>query len=96
MLVRPNRTLLQARVLAIRPERDGWGAEVDLEVVRNESESPEEDFLRPAAGSTVTAFAAEPARLQVGSRVRVQASLIAGPAGGRVVLESVEPAPPTP
>lgn len=91
MLVKPNRTLLRGKVRAIRPEADGWGAEVDLEVEENLSASEDEDFLRPQPGALLTVFAAEPGRLRVGDAVRVQASLNAGPFGGRAVLETVEP-----
>jgi hypothetical protein len=92
MLVKPNKTVVRGTVRAIRREPDGWGAEVDLEVDRNESPSSDLDFLRPAAGSVLKVFAAEPEKLHVGDRVRIQASLAAGPFGGRAVIESVEPA----
>jgi hypothetical protein len=91
MLIKPNRTILKGRVRAIHPEPDGWGASVELLVVQNESSSEDEDFLRPAPGSVITAFSAEPNKLKVGELVRVQASLLAGPFGGRTVLESVAP-----
>jgi hypothetical protein len=90
MLVKPNQTVLEGRVEAIRPEPDGWGAEVELRVERNESPSEDEDFLRPALGSVTKLFAAEPAALQVGDRVRAHARLLAGPRGGRAVIESVD------
>ncbi len=92
MLVKPNQTLLVGKVQAIRPEPDGWGAEVDLEVVQNDSPSQDQDFLRPTPGSVLTAFFAEPRRLHVGDLVRAQAALLAGPFGGRAVLQTVEPA----
>lgn len=91
MQVKPNHTIMQGRVRAIRPEADGWGAHVDLLVMRNESPSQDEDFLRPAPGSVLTAFSAEPKNLKEGDLVRVRASLLAGPFGSRAVLESVTP-----
>jgi hypothetical protein len=90
MLVKPNKTVLEGRVEAIRPEPDGWGAEVELRVERNESASEAEDFLRPAPGSVMKLFAAEPAELRVGDHVRAEARLLAGPRGGRAVIESVD------
>lgn len=91
MQVKPNHSILQGRVRAIRPETDGWGADVDLLIMRNESPSQDEDFLRPAPGSVLTAFSAEPKNLKEGDTVRVHASLLAGPFGSRTVLESVAP-----
>ena len=91
MLIKPNRTVLKGRVRAIRPESDGWGARVEFEVLQNESPSEDEDFLRPTPGSVIDAFSAEPDKLRVGELVRVDASLLAGPFGGRTVLEAVAP-----
>lgn len=91
MQVKPNQTILQGRVCAIRPEADGWGADVELLVVENESPSEEEDYLRPAPGAVIKAFSAEPDKLKVGDLIRARASLLAGPFGGRTVLESVAP-----
>lgn len=91
MQTKPNQTVLKGRVCAIRPEADGWGADVELLVMQNESPSEDEDFLRPAPGSVINVFSAEPEKLKVGELVRVHASLLAGPFGGRTVLESVAP-----
>jgi hypothetical protein len=92
VIVQPNKTVVSGRVRAIRPEPDGRGAEVELEVLANESPSAERDFLRPAPGSVLTAFAAEPpSGLRERDLVRVEASLLAGPGGGRAVIESIEP-----
>ena len=90
MRVKPNRTVVRGRVSSIRKESDGWGAQVELQVLQNESPSPEEDFLRPEEGSTMTAFLPDPAELKVGDVVRAAASLNAGPFGGRSVIQSVE------
>jgi hypothetical protein len=91
MLIKPNHTIVEGRVRAIRPEADGWGADVDLLVTRNESPSHDADFIRPAPGSLLTAFSAEAEKLKVGDVIRARASLLAGPFGGRTVLESVAP-----
>jgi hypothetical protein len=64
---------------------------VDLEVLRNISPSRDSDFLKPPPGKTLTVFAAKPHKLQVGDSVQVQLCLLAGPGGGRPVVETVEP-----
>lgn len=91
MLVQPNQTIVQGHVRAVRPEADGWGADVDLDVLRNESPDPETDFLRPEPGSLLTVFAAEPEKLTPGEVVRVRVSLRADAFGERTVLEDVLP-----
>ena len=91
MHVKPNKTVVRGKVSAIRPEPDGWGAEVHLQVEQNESPDPEADFLRPAEGSILKVFTPEPDKIRVGQVVRAEACLNAGPTGGRAVLQSVEP-----
>jgi hypothetical protein len=88
MQVMPNQTVLQGRVRAIRPEADGWGANIELLVVQNESPSEQNDFLRPTSGTVLNVFTAEPEQLQVGNLIRAQVTLLAGPFNERVVLES--------
>jgi hypothetical protein len=90
MRVKPNETILRARVRAIRPAADGWGADVDFDVVANDSPDSSRDFLRPKPRSTLTAFAAEPEKLHVGDEVSVVLSLNAGPSGERAVVRSAE------
>ena len=87
MQVRPNKTIVRGKVQAIRPEPDGWGAEFDLHVESNESLSHDDDFLRPVAGSILKVFSAEPEKIRVGETIVAEASLNAGPTGGRAVLE---------
>ena len=91
MQVRPNQTVLQVRVRAIRPEADGWGATIELLVAHNESPSEQDDFLRPAPGTVLNVFTAEPEQLQVGKLIRAYVTLLAGPFGERTVLESFVP-----
>jgi hypothetical protein len=93
MLIKPNKTILKGRVRAIRPEPDGWGAEIELLVEQNESPSEEEDYLRPAPGAVLNVFTAEPDKLQVGDLIRAELALQAGPFGGRTVLEAVASLP---
>ncbi len=91
MQIKPNQTILEGKVTSIRPHHEGWGADVDLEVLRNVSPSAEEDFLNPRPGQTITTFTAEPGKLVVGNLVRAQATLLGGPHGERAVLQEVEP-----
>jgi hypothetical protein len=88
--LKPNQTIVRGQVRAIRPEPDGRGAEIDLEVLDNETTSPENDFLRPAHGAVLTAYLAEAARFKVGDQVRARATLMGGPNGERAVLRSVK------
>jgi hypothetical protein len=90
VFVQPNKTILSGRVRSIRPDPGGRGTEVELEVLANESPSAERDFLRPAPGSVLTAGVRER------DLVRVEACLLAGPGGGRAVIESIEPRRPRP
>ena len=98
MLVKPNQTVLRARVQEVRPGPDGFGAEIQLLVLENESSSSDRDFLRVAEGTSLPVFYSRPAGVQAGDEVRVTASLNAGPSGGRTVIENLEPvaAAPTP
>jgi hypothetical protein len=92
MKLKENATELIARVQPIRPEPDGWGAIVTLEVMQNLTQDPLEDFLRPDVGSVLEAFTADPESLDAleeGSLVRAHASLQGGPFGERTVLRTV-------
>jgi hypothetical protein len=92
MQVRPNKTVVKGEVCSIRPEPGGWGAEIDLRVLRNESPSQDEDFLRPDEGSILKLFTSELTHgMRVGEIVRAVARLNAGPTGSRAVLQKVEP-----
>lgn len=90
MMIHPNETVVRGRVTAIRPESSGWGAEVALEVLRNETPSPETDFIQPQRGSVMNLFAAETDGIQVGDVIRARARVNGGPSGERSVLTSAE------
>ena len=92
MQVKPNQTVVEGKVTDVRPSADGWGADVDLEVLRNLSPARESDFIRPEPGNKLTVFAAEPQHLPKGGKCRVRLTLLGGPHGGRPVVESAEPA----
>lgn len=90
MRVRPNESVFIGHVKALRPQPDGWGAEMDLGVVKNLSEEGQ-DFVQSKPGDDVTVFVPNPKGIAKGDRVKVTATLNAGPTGGAVVARSIEP-----
>lgn len=92
MLIKPNASVLEGTVRSVRPEADGWGAEVELTVRRNLTPVTGTDLLRPTPGESLRAFFADPEAVKVGDEVRVEASLVADEHGGRNVIRSLEPA----
>ncbi len=93
MLVKPNKTVLLGRVRAIHPEPDGFGAGIELEVSENKSLMADEDFLKTKPGDVVHLYFTEPDKLRVGDTIQADASLSAGPFGGRAVIESMHKLP---
>jgi hypothetical protein len=84
MQVRPNKTVVKGQVLSILPEPGGFGAEVQLRVLRNESPSPDDDFLRREEGSILKLFTSNAThKMQIGEIVRAMARLNAGPTDSR-------------
>jgi hypothetical protein len=96
MQIKPNRTVLEGLVREIRPQPDGWGADVDLDVLSNLSPEASEDFLRSSHGDCLTAFWARSEPLQVGETIRAQLTLHGGPGGQRAVIQSIERVAPKP
>ena len=90
MRVKPNKTIVEGRVSRIEPAADGIGAEVEIEVDSAESAAGHQDFIGAKPGSKVKMFAAVPEELQHGRRYRLTASLLGGPGGERVVVESAK------
>ncbi len=91
MLAKPNRTVIEGAVRAIRPAKGGVGHDFEIEVRRNLSLGTQEDFIQPAVGQSLHLFAAEQPNAAIGDLVRVQARLLGGPFGERTVVERVEP-----
>ena len=89
MMAQPNETVLEGTVEAVRPQADGWGAEVDFKVNRNVSQGDAKDFLQPRPGRVMTLFATA-SNIAVGQSLRVQTRLLAGPFGERAVIERAE------
>ena len=48
MIIHSNETTIEALVNNIIPAQDGYGHELDLEILSNESPDPKTDFLKPA------------------------------------------------
>lgn len=90
MQVKPNKTIVAARLKNYAPASDGYGGNVELEVLENISPKPEDDFLQPAPGTVLRAFTAQPEKsLPIGRDVTAELTYIGGPGGGRAVLQLI-------
>jgi hypothetical protein len=90
MLIHANETRVQALITHVAPCADGYGHELDLEILGNESPDPNADFLKPKIGDHLMVFAVEPGALKEGLRLRATLALSGGPLGQRVVLRDAE------
>lgn len=72
----------------MRPAASGRGVEVKLAVRKNVSAHAEDDFLQCVPGDVVELMASDAPEVQVGDTVRAEAKLLAGPRGGRAILQS--------
>jgi hypothetical protein len=93
MRLRPNRATLEGEVIAIRRCADGVGADIELRVLAMPTRGRPEDFTGARAGQSMTLFAAVPEALQPGGCYRFEVSVLGGPQGERVVVESATPSP---
>ena len=91
MIVHPNETAVRARVAQVTRCADGFGHDVELEVLGNDSPDPAADFLKPRAGDRLTVFAADLGGIRAGARIRATLGLSGGPFGQRAVLRAAEP-----
>jgi hypothetical protein len=92
MLAKPNQTVIEGTVRAIRADEGGFGTNVEIEVDRNVSPSDDADFLKTQRGEVLTVFSPELPATEIGQHVRLHARLLGGPRGQRVILEKIEPA----
>jgi hypothetical protein len=92
MRLRPNRSLIDADIRAIERAPDGYGAQVALHVLHCEPDLPEPDFIAAQPGAELTAFTAIPEALRPGHRYCLEATVLGGPGGERVVIQHVRPA----
>lgn len=86
---RSNSTQVRAVLKAFRPAADGYGGELELHVLRNDSASAENDFLQPKVGSTLKAFAHVAPGISVDREVDVQLTFLGGPHDSRAVVQSI-------
>jgi hypothetical protein len=89
----PNETVVSAQLVEWKPAADGYGGDVVLDVLANESPARERDFIRPEAGKRVTAFCPPALQPQVTAllrrRVRARMTFLGGPTGSRAVLQDI-------
>jgi hypothetical protein len=86
MRIQKNRSALVATVRGIRRSKDGFGAELDLEVHRCEALAPAKDFIGAQPGQRLQAFIAVPEAVTPGQRLQFEATVLGGPDGERIVL----------
>jgi hypothetical protein len=94
----PNKTVVTGRLQKFEPAVDGYGGDLKIEVVSNESPDPSADFIKPEAGKQLHAFYPEPSEqdisLLIGRLVRVDLTFLGGPSGGRTVVQSLRAVSP--
>lgn len=94
MIVHNNETAVRARVSGVTPSPDGYGHEVELEILGNDSPDPDADYLKPKAGDRLTVFAADLSDVRAGGQVHATLGLAGGPFGQRAVLRAARPVRP--
>ena len=88
MRTMPNKTILEGQVTRVDRAPDGWGADVEFTVERSQPAKGFPDFLQVEPGASLTIFAAEPDAVQPGRSYTLTTSVVGGPHGERVVVES--------
>ena len=83
---------VRAKFRKFVPAEDGYGGDVELEIIENRSLSEEHDFLRPKAGEILKAFAGVAPNLASGTEVTANLTYVGGPSGGRVLLQEMSAA----
>ncbi len=90
----PNKTVVTGTLRTYAPATDGFGGDIDIEVIKNESPDPDADFLKPEPGKIMRAFCGQAessdAMSMVGRRVRAQLTFLGGPFGGRAVVQGLK------
>jgi hypothetical protein len=92
MRIKPNKSIVEGRISRIEPAADGFGADIEVEVDASDAAHGHEDFIGARPGTKVKMFAAVPEEIEAGGRYRFTASLLGGPRGERVVVESAKKA----
>jgi hypothetical protein len=91
MLLRPNKSLIEAKVKRVKRAADGVGADVVVDVQECRSADDHDDFIDAKPGAELTLFIAEPDALEAGQSYRLTARVLGGPHGERMVVEAAEP-----
>jgi len=88
----PNKTVATGTLRKYERAAEGFGGDIEIEVIENESPDPDADFIKPEPGKVMRAFCgqAESADAMVGRRVRVHLTFLGGPFGGRAVVQSLK------
>ena len=94
----PNKTVVTGVLQNFEPAVDGYGGDLEIEVLSNESPDPSADSIKPEAGSQLRAFYPEASEreisLLIGGLVRVDLTFLGGPSGGRAVVQSLRAVSP--
>ena len=96
MRIKPNKTIVEGRISRVERAADGIGAEIEIEVDSSRSARGHDDFIGAKPGAKLKMFAAVPEEIEAGGRYRLTASLLGGPRGERVVVQSAKRAKPSP
>ena len=91
MLLRPNKSVIEAKVKRVNRAADGVGADVVVDVLDCKSAGDLDDFIGAEPGAELTLFTAEPDAFEAGKSYRLTARVLGGPNGERMVVEAVEP-----
>ncbi|CAN5363510.1 hypothetical protein BH10PSE6_BH10PSE6_24900 [soil metagenome] len=88
MRIMPNQTILEGRATAVTPAADGWGAHVEFAVEKSAAAEGSPDFVQAQPGTVLKVFSADSKALQLGKDYVVVATVLGGPQGERVVVQS--------
>jgi hypothetical protein len=91
MLLRPNKSLIEAKVKRVKRAADGVGADVVVDVQNCKAAGGHDDFIDAKPGAELTLFTAEPDAIEAGQSYRLTARVLGGPHGERMVVEAAEP-----
>jgi hypothetical protein len=91
MRLRPNKSLIEAKVKRVTRAADGVGADVVVDVQKCRSTDDHDDFIEAKPGAELTLFTAEPDAIEAGKSYRLTARVLGGPNGERMVVEAAEP-----
>jgi hypothetical protein len=91
MQLRPNKSVIEAKVKRVKRAADGVGADVVVDVLDCKSAGDLDDFIGAKPGAELTLFTADPDAIEAGKSYSVTARVLGGPNGERMVVEAVKP-----